>query len=281
MLNTHRGREMALNHPITTKLLDAIENNNLKSKIKIDNNIFLHNQESLETELAPTLRQIAITHLETAETPAAKSFRGEHLSINSIDYKQYLAKQAQAGSWGTDIEALALGEALRINVVITSIYKDRSDATWCLHLEAEDAPTMHLYNFKNLHWSSNISTLTKSDVNCLFNAIAKELKELEAPAYQTPLNSQSIFKYGSAAKEIIKKQSLIHKALANALQNQQSPAEKEIAYRKEEERIRQLPTEEKNQIAKDYTYALHLARADMENMQVQDKLNSTNQALEK
>ena len=270
MLNTFRGLEMAVHQLITNKLLNAIEINNIKSSTIIDSNIFNSN-EQIDTKLAPTLRQIAINHLAKAPTPAAKSFRGDHLLLNTTEYQKYLERQAHEGVWGTEIEAVALGEALHVNIVVTSIYSDRSDATWCLHLEAQDAPTIHLYNYKNLHWSNSISAITKGDGNCLFNAIAEGMQELEAPiANKSPLNSNSIFKYGSVEKEAIKKQTLINRAIASALQNHQTPAEKEIAYLKEEERIRKLPAAEQEQIAKDYAYALQLARADMDSLMLEE-----------
>lgn len=246
---------------ITNKLISAINNNKILAQTKIDNDIFKEDTIHLQAKLSPILRQIAVKHLANATTPNAKSFRGEHLPINKSAYQQYLQKQAQNGTWGTDIEASAIGEALHLNIVVTSVYSDRSDATWCLHLEDESAPTIHLYNYENLHWSNNHSDLTLADGNCLFNAIAASLKELETPAaLKTPLNSHSIFKYGSTEKETIKKQTLINIAINLAIKNKQTPAEKEIAYLQEQDRIKRLPDAEKEQIARDYAYALQLAR---------------------
>ncbi len=252
---------------IKDRLLTAMQNNSIYAPKMLEDNIFQSN--NIQNILAPTLRQIAIKHLELATTSAARSFRGEHLPISKATHQQYLQKQTQNGAWGTEIEAVALGAALQVNIVVTSVYNDRSDSTWCLHLEDENAPTIHLYNYNNIHWTNSNSNLTQKDGNCLFNAIAEGLQELETPTtHKTPLNTNSMFKYGSTEKETIKKQTLINKAIASAIKNQQSPAEKEMAFLREEERIRQLPDSEKEQISKDYAYALQLAREDMQALQI-------------
>lgn len=246
---------------ITNKLLSAITNNKIHTLNKIDNDIFKEDSIAVQNKLSPILRQIAIKHLTNANTPNAKSFRGEYLPIDKIVYQQYLQEKSQNGTWGTEIEATAIGEALRLNIVVTSVYSDRSDTTWCLYLEDANAPTIHLYNYENLHWTNNNNTLTQTNGNCLFNAIAVSLKELENHVpYKSPLNSNSIFKYGSTERETIRKQILINLAIEVAIKNQQTPTEKEMAYLQEEKRIKQLPNEQKEQIAKDYTYALQLAR---------------------
>ncbi len=251
---------MAVNQlDIKDRLLSAIQNNSIHKHPKINKELF--QKENIQQKLSPLLREIAIQHLKLATTATAKSFRGEHLLINSTEHEKYLQTQAKDMARGTEIEANALGEALQINIVVTSVYKNRSDATWCLHLETEDSPTIHLYNYENIHWANNVNLLTKGDGNCLFYAIAQALHELTFPPIQkTPLNSNSIFKYGSLEKDTIIRQSRINQAIISAVKNQQTLANKEISYLEEEKRISKLPDAEKEQIAKDYAYALKLAR---------------------
>ena len=177
-------------HAVYAQLLDYSEDKN----ISIVPDIFQKSNTQVQTELAPVLRSIAVEHLRNAQTPTAKTFRGDHLLVKDEEYTEYLRRQAQNGAWGSDIEAVALGEALGLNIVVTSVYKNRTDATWCLHLQDESLPTIHLYNFGNQHWSNGRNSQTIGNGNCLYNAVAKSLKELVVPKTQnTVLTANSLF----------------------------------------------------------------------------------------
>lgn len=232
--------------------------------LAIDPNIFHKNSTQVQYELAPVLRKMAVEHLHSAQTPTAKTFRGDHLLVKGEEYQEYLRKQAQNGAWGTDIEAIALGEALEVNIIVTSIYKNRTDATWCLHLQDPNLPTIHLYNHGNQHWTNSRNTRTIGDGNCLYNAIAQGLQELVVPKTQsTVLTANSLFQKGTLDKEILENQMRIKSAIDAGLKNQQTPAEKAVAYANEEIRIQRLPIAEQQQIAEDYALALIIAREEM------------------
>lgn len=235
-----------------------------KYDTSLDPSIFQKNDIEIQKKLAPILKQIAIKHLATAKTPAAMTFRGDHLQVTGQAYQDYLQAQSKSGAWGTDIEAVALAEALELNVVVTSVYKDRTDATWCLHLQDTNLPTIQLYNYGDYHWTNGKDSSTIGDGNCLYNAFAKGLKELVAPKQQsTPLTSNSVFQAGSSDKAVLESQLRINNAISRAVENHQTPTEKKIAYAEEVKRIESLQPDVQEQIANDYAYALKLAREEM------------------
>lgn len=261
-------------HTVYTQLLNHTKN----SSLSINPDIFRKSNTQVQTELAPILRSIAVDHLRNAETPTAKTFRGDHLLVKQEEYEEYLRKQAQNAAWGTDIEAIALGEALGVNIVVTSIHRQRSDATWCLHLQDESLPTIHLYNHGNQHWTNGRNSHTIGDGNCLYNAIAQGLKELVEPRQQTTvLTANSLFQTGNLDKEALESQMRIKNAIDAGLKNQQTPAEKAVAYANEEKRIQRLPDAEKQQIAEDYKLALQIAIEEMQKdhtLETEDTLGS-------
>lgn len=245
---------------IADRFISALQHNKIHIDFEEITSLLRNNSNSNQIKLSAIIKQIAIKHLASANTLAAKIFRGEHLCNSKKTYQEYLYQKSQNGALGNEIEAKAIGEALQINIVVTSIYTDRSNTTWCLHLAAEDAPTIHLYNSEELYWANNEGFKSP----CLHTAITQELQELTQPlTHRTSLNSNSIFKYGSPEKEHIRKQTLIANTVAYALKTQQSPIEKELAYLQEEIRIQELPYAEKEQIRKDYAHALQLAREKM------------------
>lgn len=241
-----------------------------------------------------SLKDIAITHLSTADTITAKFFRGEHLPSNYpqndplqnlaqadssteatkyfaftadiakkfnpqlsnqiSNYLAYLEELSADESLGGEIEAKAISEALQINTIITSIYIDKSDYTWCLHFEKENAPSIHLYCKEDKYWTHQQSTQT----NSLFEAIAHELQDLKAPIpKQRPANPNGFF--NGRDRELLKKQTLIRNTINNVYkQHNQIP--QKLAYQEEITRIKNLPLAEQEQIKKDYATALQLAR---------------------
>jgi len=246
---------------IADKLISALQNNKLHLDFEKACTLLRDKTQSSQTRLSAIIKQIALKHLANSNTPASKMFRGEHLVNSKKSHQEYLLQKAQNDSLGSEIEAKAIGEALQINIVVTSVYKDRSNTTWCLHLASEYAPTAHLYNSEEIYWANNESFNTP----CLFTAISQELQELTRPTtYKTSLNSHSIFRYGSPEKETVRKQTQIVNAVNYAIKTQQSPIEKEIAYLQEEIRIQELPNFAKDQMKKDYEFALQLARKKMQ-----------------
>lgn len=236
----------------------------MNKKVALDKSIFEKDNRQVQRQLAPLLRQIAVNHLATANTPAAKAFRGEYLLVAGRPYQTYLDRQKINGTWGTDIEAIALAEALGFNVVVTSVCENRPDKTWCLHLQDPKLPTVHLYNYGNYHWTNGKNSSIIGDGNCLYNSVAERFKELIHPQQRKPLSKNSIFQAeNNANKEILESQKRIHTAIASAVQNDETPEQREIAYRKEEERIKKLSKEEQQQIAEDYKLSLQLASTEM------------------
>ena len=234
----------------------------------VNQNFFKANAETVQDTLAPILRKRAVEHLRTAQTVAAKGFRGEHLAAGEGPFEDYLQKQSQNGAWGTDLEAIALGESLGCNIVVTSINSKRANATWPLHFESTDAPTIHLYNDNNYHWTNDPDSWTKGEGNCLYNAFAKamqqQVNEQSTITSASPTASLHSFLYNekqaAAEKKILAKQELIQAAIQTAIKNHQTPAEREQQYQEEQQRLSALPSSEREQIAADYRLALKLAQ---------------------
>ncbi|MDF1758194.1 MAG: hypothetical protein P1U74_07855 [Legionellaceae bacterium] len=230
-------------------------------KLNVQQELFFENEFVVQDTLAPILRDLAVDHLHNSTSVASRTFRGEGLPKASGKYKEYLAHQQKQGSWASDIEAIALGEALRCNVVVTSIYEDRPDATWCIHLEDRNAPTIHLYNDNNHHWTNDPYSKTKGEGDCLYHAVAKELQKIATPAPQkSALVANCIFQRNTAENDILSKQTLIYNALDVATKNHQTPVEMEMAYQKEQIRMSLLSESELDLIAKDYLLALQIAQ---------------------
>ncbi|MDP3705737.1 MAG: hypothetical protein Q8R24_07480 [Legionellaceae bacterium] len=267
----------------TQELLKLKRNSSFLKRLNVDENIFKSDEETVQDTLAPLLRKRAVDHLRTAQTPAAKSFRGEHVAAGQGPYEDYLKKQAQNGAWGTDLEAVALGESLGCNIVVTSINTQRKDATWPLHFESKDAPTIHIYNDNDYHWTNDPNTWTKGEGNCLYNAVAKALQQqvydqlaAQTTVSSTPATSLHSFHYNgkqvTSEKKILENQQRIEAAIQTAIQNHQTPAELELQYKIEQERIHNLPESEQQQIKDDYRLALKLAQ-NIEPSDTQNKLS--------
>src|SRR3990167_1148092 len=243
----------------------SVSVNKLAELLSIHPRDFNESSENIQKKIAPILRKIAVKHLGSAQTPKAKQFRGEHLAATNIPYKKYLEKQKINGTWGTDLEAIALGEYLKYNVVVTSVNSARADCTWCLHLEGLNAPTIHLYNDNNQHWQTEPENFVLKDNNCLYNAIALNIKNLISPIKPTSnLSSQSLFKTNDRQKLAIQNQVLIQSAINKATHDKRSPADLANYYEKEEQRIKKLSSDEQNQILNDYYFAINLAMQEID-----------------
>ena len=117
---------------------------NITDKITIIHDILKKDPKTNHNELKKILQQIAIQHLKISDSPTSKIFRGEHLPTqDAMKSEQHLTSKCDADNpRGTEVEAIAIAEALHMNLIIISIYENRTDETFCLHLENENSPTI-------------------------------------------------------------------------------------------------------------------------------------------
>ncbi len=239
------------------------------------------NREAVQGLLQARLRELAIHHLRTANTPLARSFRGEYSAIaeagafSARTWNQYLDLQAKNGAWGHEIEFAALGELFGVDVVVTN----HRNETWCPYRASSDTeakPMIHLYNQSNTHWF--VSGGTRGDGNCLYNAFAQALfaevkptiaHEVAAPESVPVLKPVStlqtsttftLFNNTAEEKKAIQLQQSIEKAIAK----QRTPNETTKDFEAECARIKCLPAAEQQQIADDHRLALKLAMEENE-----------------
>lgn len=235
----------------------------LKQKLGITDGFFNQNDFIVQRQLAPKLRQAAIHHLAFGKGIVAQAFRGDYVPCDSAmklkSYSAFLQQQKQNGAWGTYLEFMALGELFNFNVVVSD---EHAPAPYCLYRATEGAPTVHLTNEGNRHWSVNGRTL--GDGNCLYNAIAQEFQRIVGPRKSsadtqsispevTAINSGSFFT--TKKEDVIAKQ----KAILDSIAKQPTPAELAQDLEREANRISQLHPDEQKQIADDYLLALSLA----------------------
>lgn len=152
-------------------------------------NYFQEQSESkLATELAPFLRQRAIEHLATSPAPRAQGWR-EHYDnlkaagVMSLSREDWLERQGKDKCWGTDVEAIALGELLDITVMITPV--KNGVAQNCMEAVAGSdpkRPAIHLYNEDNRHWYfyGDNPRKTQGGGNCLYHSFAQAFAQMAA-----------------------------------------------------------------------------------------------------
>ncbi len=237
----------------------------LKKSLGINEIAFTYSQNRVQNELAPTLRQKAIQHLATADGVVAKGFRGEYLASGMGHYQDFLRVQSQTGTWGTYIEASALGEAMGCHVVVTPVKSGVQQNPICLYRASDDkAPTVHLYNADNAHWYVN--TNTKGDGNCLFNAFAQALQTIvkpELPSVSSTIVSPQFtsYKFRAVTNEA---QVINHQhAIAASIRQHPTPSEVEATLQNEKVRIGKLSVAEQQQISDDHKFALAIACEEM------------------
>ena len=142
------------------------------------------NDDTVQTELAAKLRKAAIDHLRSSSNPIACNFRGNNAYTHDFNGPlNFLTVQAKNGTWGTDIEAIALGEFFGVHVVVTPIKGTQIGDLRCLYQAPNaDAPVIHLYNSNNNHWHYHADgAKTKGDGNCLYNAFSQALLSYVKP----------------------------------------------------------------------------------------------------
>ena len=232
---------------------------------------FRRDERTLQRQLAPELRKRAIEHLANGQGVVAKSFRGEYFASGLGTYQQFLNVQARPDAWGTYIEATALGELIGCHVVVTPVKSGIEQHPICLYRATDDnAPLIHLYNSNNTHWYVKSSTPTEGDGNCLFNAFAQALKTQVAPELRfiAPTSpSSAVKKHGflGSKPSLIAENEVIQfqKNIEQAVSKHASPAQLNIEFQREKQRISRLTTEEQQQISLDYQLALELSREEM------------------
>lgn len=224
---------------------------------------FLVADETIQDRLRGPLRQKAIEHLRTAATPVAEGFRsqylygGQYLHGNPPHVNTFLDRQSQNGTWGTYIEAAALGEALGCHVVVTDISKGIRRKPYCIYNAGDnDAEIIHLTLEDNRHWSINEST--KGGGNCLYNAFSQALRGLFVAAQREKQPDTQRLSHEVAE---VKAQ---REALLAVVKTQPTPEEHKEELALEKARIHSLPPEERVQIEEDHKFALELALKELE-----------------
>jgi hypothetical protein len=245
--------------------------NRLKEKLDLAEADISQSDATIQQSLAPRLRKKAIEHLANGQGVVSRSFRGEYLASGHGNYQPFLVKQAQQGTWGTYIEATALGELLDCNVVVTPVKKGVEQAPFCLYRAADDqAPTVHLFNSNNTHWYVKSSTPTLGNGDCLYNAFAQALKMEAAPELRFTEKPSSPHanvqqRFLSSKPTVIADNAAIklQRDIETAIAVHPTPANLESELRQEKIRINHLPAKEQQQIADDHHFALKLAYEEM------------------
>lgn len=260
---------------VSTQFIENILGNELYQQLARSN------REAVQGLLQARLRELAIHHLRTANTPLARSFRGEYSAIaeagafSARTWNQYLDLQSKNGTWGHEIEFAALGELFNVDVVVTN----HRDETWCPYRASSDTeakPMIHLYNQSNTHWF--VPGGTRGDGNCLYNAFAQalfaEVKPTIAHEEAAPESAHAVrpistlhtsttftlFNNTAEKKKAIQLQQSIEKAIAK----QRAPNQITKDFEAECARIERLSPAEQQQIAEDHRLALKLAMEENE-----------------
>jgi hypothetical protein len=241
------------------------------------------NDDTVQYQMAAQLREAAINHLRSSRQPVASRFRGTHAYTHDFNGPlNFLRTQATNGAWGTDIEAIALGEFFGVHVVVTPITETQPGNIRCLYQATDpQAPVIHLYNSDNNHWHYHADgAKTKGDGNCLYNAFSQALLSYVKPEQTTvaapsaPTTSasksthteqprpslQAFFPAGkkiedqSAIAGVIAQQQKIYNDIRKASDKKTQKSEP-ISYKP--------TTLQQEQINSDYAFALQLAAEEM------------------
>jgi hypothetical protein len=143
-------------------------------------------EKNLQILLAPFLRQAAIRHLESGETPYVLDYRSTYNTLfnqGQVDMSlaAFLKRQVVDRAWGTYLEAKALADLLQMTLAITIVNDGIPQKVQFVNVaENPDAPVIHLYNSNSNHWYfyPEQRGATIGDGNCLYNAIAQSLRQI-------------------------------------------------------------------------------------------------------
>lgn len=243
-------------NPQTTAFVDRI-----KRLFKLGNKEFAGDETAVQRRLSPTLRAAAINHLRTANTPVAQGFRSRYNEATRDTHENFLKAQEKNGAWGTYVEASALAEMLDCHLMVTPVTKGQEADMFCLHRAShDDAPVIHLFNSDNTHWFVNGKTL--GDGNCLYNAFAEALRVFVHPEPSAPsarFFTQEPLK--AEVRAIAEQQRRIEAAIKG--QGKTDDHLNSVEQEQQQQRIRSLPENVQEQIARDYELALEIAAQEM------------------
>ena len=251
------------------KLLTTLKSLLNSQKIK---QLEIADESTIQHALATDLRRLSLNHLANGQGHIAKSFRGEYIHAAMGPYQDFIKAQSKPGTWGTYLEATALGELLGCHVIVTPVKNGNQQKPICLYRASDEtASTIHLYNSNNTHWYVN--SKTKGDGNCLFNAFAQALQQTVKPVLQReaaekdtgPMANQSnhFFNQPETTEQMHQALLLQRSIEAAVVKAHPKPAECEAMNLKEMQRISELPVAEQHQIQNDYALALKLATEDL------------------
>ena len=171
----------------TSRTLLARAVNTLNTQTAIKKLLLRESEQALQEILAPVLRAATVEHMRTSSSSMMKEFRraykkmhSQSLEIFPKNLPCFLSDSAEAGNWATDVHANALGNLLNVNVHVTIMSGDTVLKEFIIHASSvPSAPTIHLYNDRNVHWYLDPSNrkATLSDGNCLYNAFAQALRQ--------------------------------------------------------------------------------------------------------
>jgi len=251
------------------KLLTTLKSLLNSQKIK---QLEIADESTIQHALATDLRRLSLNHLANGQGHIAKSFRGEYIHAAMGPYQDFIKAQSKPGTWGTYLEATALGELLGCHVIVTPVKNGNQQKPICLYRASDEtASTIHLYNSNNTHWYVN--SKTKGDGNCLFNAFAQALQQTVKPTLQKetaekdtgPITNHSnhFFNQPETTENMRQALQLQRTIEAAAVKSHPKPAEYEAMNLREMQRISELPVAEQRQIQNDYALALKLATEDL------------------
>lgn len=252
---------------------------------------------TFQNKQAKTLRELALQRLRNAKKgTAAGNVRYEYTNIKKAlggdislfseladnnpypeKFEDFLKIHGKSGVWGTDLEAIALAEYFGCNLVVTAINKKGGENTFVLYKDQKpDAPTIHLYNRGNTHWSfSKDGISTVGDGNCLYNAFAQALRYQIRYEQNNPLE-QKYMEQALPKPEKIEQHRVIIESQNNRLKELiteiTDPGLVRQSLIEEGNRIKSLSPKEQQQIIEDYKLALQFASTEMEETKRSHKL---------
>lgn len=139
---------------------------------------FEANETTLQTTLAPFLRERAIEYLELSNEPFFTTFREQYKDKHKEKgLKSYILRQRRNGVFGADEEAIALATLFDVSLQITiTTYNNLSYSA--KKASSTNRPIFHLYNQWDTHWYiyNGYPQSTVANGNCLYNSLAQILR---------------------------------------------------------------------------------------------------------
>lgn len=147
---------------------------------------FKADETFLQKTLAPFLRALAIKQLREGHQPIVTEIRKNYSTIYGVGGPSlitFLNQQQRPFVFATDLEAIALAEALGVDFAVTQVdgaYKVTGPCRKYYHSQTLNADVVHLYNLVNNHFFINEGDYhsTIGDGNCLYNGFAQTLRQI-------------------------------------------------------------------------------------------------------